>query len=63
MSNGFICSQDSLSDINFLEQNFSQLPEDGQSHLKEYLQSLVSLQKAITGGDSVDKIPISSKET
>jgi hypothetical protein len=62
MDSGFICSQDSPSDINFLKQNFSQLPVDGQSCLKDYLQSLVSLQNAITGVNSVDKIPISSKE-
>jgi len=56
-------SKNISSDIDFLEQNFSQLPAEGQSYLKDYLKSLVSLQNAITEVSSVDKIPISSKET
>jgi len=42
--------------------NFSQLPVDGQSRLKDYLKSFISLQNTITGVSSVDKIPIPSKE-
>jgi hypothetical protein len=59
MDSGFICSQDSPSDINLLEQNFSQLSAEGQSQLKDYLQSLVSLQNAITKMDSADNVHVS----
>jgi len=62
MDTGFLSSQNSLSDINFLEQNFSQLSTEGQFHLKDYLQSLVSLQNAITGTKFEDNVRISSNE-
>jgi len=46
------------SGINFLEQNFHQLSTEGQSQLKDYLQSLVSLQNTITGADSADSVRV-----
>ena len=54
--------QDYSTGINFLEQNFSQLPAEGQSQLKKYLQSLVSLQNTMIGTKSVNIIHISSNE-
>jgi len=44
-------NKDKQSGINFLEQNFSKLSKKGQSRLKKYLQSLISLQNTITGTD------------
>ena len=62
MDNGFAGSQDSLSDINLLKQNFSKLSVDGQSQLKDYLQSLVFLQNTLIGTKSADNIHVSSNE-
>ena len=61
IENNLFCSQDNNSNINFLEQNFSQLSADGQSHLKNYLQSLVSLQNIIKGTESADSVHVSLK--
>jgi hypothetical protein len=52
--NGVLGSQGNSSDINFLKQNFSQLSAEGQSQLKDYLQSLVSLQNTMTGTEVAD---------
>jgi hypothetical protein len=52
--------QDNSSGINFLEQNFFQLSAEGQSQLKNYLQSLVSLQNIMTGAVSADSVRVSS---
>jgi len=46
--NALLDSKGNPSDINCLEQIFLQLSIAEQSHLKEYLQSLVSLQNTIT---------------
>ena len=62
MDNGFAGSQDSPSDINLLKQNFSKLSVDGQSQLKDYLQSLVFLQNTLIGTKSADNIHVSSNE-
>jgi len=62
MDNGFAGSQDSLSDINLLKQNFSKLSVDGQSQLKDYLQSLIFLQNTMIGTKSADNIHVSSNE-
>ena len=61
MDSDFEGSQNSPSDINFLEQNFHQLSVKGQSHLKDYLQNLVSLQNIIIGTDSADSVNVSLK--
>jgi hypothetical protein len=63
VENGLEHLQDNSSGINFLEQNFSQLSAEGQSRLKNYLQSLVSLQNTMTGTVSADNIRVSSKGT
>jgi len=44
LENDVLGSQGNSSEIKFLEQNFSQLSAEGQSQLRDYLQSLVSLQ-------------------
>jgi hypothetical protein len=49
VENGVLGSQGNFSEISFLEQNFSKLSAEGQVRLKDYLQSLVSLQNTITG--------------
>jgi len=54
-------SQDYSFGINFLEQNFHQLSADGQSHLKDYLESLVSLQNTIIGTEFADSLHVSLK--
>jgi len=48
MDSAFTGSQNSSSEISFLEQNFSKLSTEGQSRFKDYLQSLVSLQNTMT---------------
>jgi hypothetical protein len=49
VENGVVGQQDNSSGIIILEQNFPQLSAEGQFHLKNYLQSLVSLQNTMTG--------------
>lgn len=58
VKNGLLHSQDNTYNINFLKQNFPQLSAEEQSHLKDYLKSLVSLQNIITGTDSADSVHI-----
>jgi len=48
-NNSYLRSEKKSHGISFLEKNFSKLSKEGQSHLKNYLQSLVSLQKTMTG--------------
>jgi hypothetical protein len=48
--------KENSSDIGILEQNFTQLPAEGKSLLKNYLQNLVSLQNAMRGAISIDNI-------
>jgi hypothetical protein len=45
----------SLSGIDVLEQCFSQLPPDGKTHIKDYLQSLVSMQNTMAGADNTHR--------
>jgi hypothetical protein len=61
--NDVVGLQDNSSGIIFLEQNFSQLSAEGQFRLKNYLQSLVSLQNTMTGMVSADNIRVLSKGT
>jgi hypothetical protein len=58
--NGAVGQQDKSSCLIFLEQNFSKLSAEGQSQLKNYLQSLVSLQNTMTGAVSADSVRVSS---
>jgi hypothetical protein len=37
---------ENLEDMAFLEQSFNQLPTKGKRHLKELLESLISLQNS-----------------
>ena len=60
--NGVLASQGNSSEISFLEQNFSKLSAEGQSHLKDYLQSLVSLQNTMTETKVADSTHGSSNE-
>jgi hypothetical protein len=60
--NDILDSQGNSSEINFLEQNFSQLSAEGQSRLKDYLQNLVSLQNTITGTEVANSVRDLSKE-
>jgi len=59
--NDVVSSQDNSYGINFLKQNFHQLSVEGQSRLKEYLQSLISLQNTIIGTESADSVHVSLK--
>ena len=59
--NDAVSSQDNSFGINFLEQNFHQLSAEEQSRLKEYLQSLVSLQNTITETEVADSVRVSLK--
>jgi ribosomal protein S18 len=56
-------TKDNSSSVSFLKQNFYQLSKKGQSQLKDYLKSLVSLQNTITEKISLDNSHDSSKET
>jgi len=52
-------TKDYSSGINFLEQNFHKLPLEGKSRLKDYLQSLVSLQNTMKGVEFADSVNVS----
>ena len=49
MENGVVQLKENPSDNNILEQIFSQLPEEGKNHLRNYLQNLASLQNIMVG--------------
>jgi hypothetical protein len=61
VENDLLVSQGNISNIKFLEQIFSQLSAEGQTRLKDYLKSLVSLQNAITGMEYADSVCVSLK--
>ena len=62
VENDVLGSQDNSSGVNFLEQNFPQLSAEGQSRLKDYLKSLVSLQNTMIGTETADSVRDSVKK-
>lgn len=49
------------NDSVILEHSFSQLPPEGRTQLRDYLQNLVSIQKTLAGAVTVDDGKSSTK--